>query len=1028
MGRSRLLAGIAAITLALALIWAGWLLAGSLLVKSGLAGAKRRIAAGQYRLARDKLAALSAWWPRHGEVEYLLGTCESRLGRPRAALAAWARVPGGSPRSNAAALASGRVLVHSLGRLHDAELMYRRAMRSSGKKTLEARWALAELLLWEGRLDDLRGLLKEIWRVGEPLDRTTALRELWRLDSVIVSAEDVQPVLDKAALFASDDSHVQLVRAFLAMQYGRYDVARGFLEQSAREERDPALAQLLRRARLQWALATSDPQEARRALAAGAHDGLSTLELCSLGAWFAARRGDAAAEAAALEEVVALAPGNTQALDRLATLALQSRQPTRAAAFRRCQTERIADQERFRRLLLLDETPIPKHELHERARLAERLGRWFEARGWLNEALARDPIDDLARASLDRLAADPRATASESPGAFAPETSLLDLVREPVARAAAAPPTAARSLDASPPPEAAAIAFRDDAQSSNLAFIYDNGESHEHQIPETIGGGVAVLDYDGDGWLDVFLVQGGTFPPSDRRFWILDFGLGIPGIGLGLDALPLNLIQSKIQNLKSRIDGDRLFRNRGDGTFEDATVASSIGRIDRGYGMGVTAGDYNNDGYPDLFLTRYGSYTLLQNQGDGTFANVTARAGLGGARDWPTSAAFADLDGDGDLDLYVCHYLVWDAWHPIVCPDPRSPDGYASCLPLRFPARPDHLFRNDGGHFVDVTVPSGIVDRNGRGLGVLAADLDGDHRVDVFVANDMTANFLFRNLGNLKFDEIAHQAGVACNAAGGYQAGMGVACGDLDHDGRPDLAVTNFFGESTTLFHNLGHGMFCDSTAASGLKAPSRFLLGFGVTFLDADNDGCLDLATANGHIHNLGRSVPHAMPAQLLAGDGQGHLMDISRGGGAVWSEPRIGRGLAAADLDNDGRVDLLLVAQNSPVTFFHNRTEPSGHFVTIRLEGSTSNRDAIGATVHIAAGACRQTAWRFGGGSYVSAPDPRLHFGIRSDRLVDVIEVRWPSGRRDHFRDLRTDVSYSIREEEPKPVQQAGFAASPR
>jgi hypothetical protein len=436
-------------------------------------------------------------------------------------------------------------------------------------------------------------------------------------------------------------------------------------------------------------------------------------------------------------------------------------------------------------------------------------------------------------------------------------------------------------------------------------------------------------------------------------------------------------------------------------------------------------GDYDGDGRPDLFVTRFGSYALLRNQGDGTFRDVTERAGLGGERDWPTSAVFADLDGDGDLDLYVCHYLAWDADHPTLCRHPELPDRYLSCLPLGFPARADHLFRNDGGRFVDVTSQAGIVDHDGRGLGVVACDLDDDGRIDLFVANDMTANYLFRNRGNMTFEEIGHMAGVACNADGGYQAGMGIACGDLDGDGRLDLAVTNFFGESTTFYRNLGHGTFADCTTAVGLKAPTRFLLGFGITFLDVDNDGCLDLATANGHIHDRRPNVPYAMPAQLLAGEGAGCLTDVSGRSGAPWGVPRIGRGLASADLDNDGRLDLLLVAQNSPLAYFHNHTSDAGHFLTLRLEGRASNRDAVGAKVTITAGGRRQTAWRFGGGSYASAGDPRLHFGLGPARMIDAIEVRWPSGRVSRFLNLPADRGYLLRESKPELVPLPGFAA---
>src|SRR5262249_2674768 len=306
-----------------------------------------------------------------------------------------------------------------------------------------------------------------------------------------------------------------------------------------------------------------------------------------------------------------------------------------------------------------------------------------------------------------------------------------------------------------------------DAEAVGLVFVYDNAETALRQLPESTGGGLALLDYDGDGWLDVYCVQGGSFSPSSEA--------GSPSGG----------------------PGDRLFHNRGDGTFKDVTERSGIGRFSRGYGHGVAVGDIDSDGHPDVFVTRWRSYALYRNRGDGTFDDVTEAWGLGGRRDWPTSAALADLDGDGDLDLYVCHYAVLDIDPPRICRDPKT-QAYLTCNPLDVAALPDRLFRNEGDRFVDVTAHSGVDDRDGRGLGVVAADLDGDGRVDLFVANDSSANFLFRNLGGMRFEEVGHFAGVAGNASGAYQAGMGVAAGDLDGDGRIDLAVTNFYGESTT--------------------------------------------------------------------------------------------------------------------------------------------------------------------------------------------------------------------------------------
>jgi tetratricopeptide (TPR) repeat protein len=996
--RSRIAARIVVGLMAVFLAWVAWLLVGGWQVRAGLSWARQRMAEGRCASARDRLAWLAAWWPGDDEVTYLFGGCEAKLGRPEAAIAAWGSVPPGSPRAAAARLAEGRLLVRPLGRLGAAERAFRSAARGEGAPAMQARWAMAELLLWEGRLDELRPLLREIWRLGSPTDRAVALREHWRLDSVIVAAEEVSPVLDQAERTAPDDAYVRLARVHLATQYGRYDAARDLLDRCVVWQADPLVARIMPRAHLRWAMAAGLPEEARRALDGIPADQLDSEEHWSIRAWFAARRGDPDAERDALEHLVAIEPGDTRSLDRLAELAVRAGQGDRAAAIRRRQEDALRDKERYRRLLIADRDPIPVDELRERARLALRLGRRFEAEGWLTLVLRRDSGDREARAGLERLAREDRAL-------IAPAGPLFDSPGA-AARDARVGPVAAPT-----PAPTAAITFRDDAAPARLWFTYRNGETPQHQIPETIGGGMAVLDYDGDGWLDVYVVQGGDFPPSVT----VPSGTAFQAVGVdhGQDA---RATRDHGQDARAA-NGDRLFRNKGDGTFEDATDASGIARIARGFGFGATVGDYDNDGRPDLFVTRFGSYGLYRNKGDGTFEDATERVGLGGARDWPTSAAFADLDGDGDLDLYVCHYLAWDAQNPTLCRDPRAPDRHVSCLPLGFPAMPDHLFRNDSGRFVDVTAEAGIVDREGRGLGVVAADLDGDGQVDLFVANDMTANFFYRNLGGLKFEEIGHAAGVACNADGGYQAGMGVACGDLDGDGRPDLAVTNFFGESTTFYRNLGNATFADATAAVGLKAPSRFLLGFGAVFLDVDNDGRLDLATANGHIHDLRPNLPYPMPPQLLTGGPDGRLTDVTVRAGEPWTVPRIGRGLAAADLDNDGRLDLLLVAQNSLLAFFHNQTRHAGHFLTLQLEGTTSNRDAVGAKVTVTAGGRRQTAWRIGGGSYASASDPRLHFGLGSAQVMDDVEVRWPSGRVQHHRGLAADSAYHLREAEPRP-----------
>ncbi len=328
---------------------------------------------------------------------------------------------------------------------------------------------------------------------------------------------------------------------------------------------------------------------------------------------------------------------------------------------------------------------------------------------------------------------------------------------------------------------------------------------------------------------------------------------------------------------------------------------------------------------------------------------------------------------------------------------------------------------------MDVTESAGLAETNGRGLGVLAADFDGDHRIDLYVANDGTANYLFRNQDNLHFEEVGHLAGVAGSAAGGYQAGMGVACGDLDGDGRPDLMVTNFYGEGTTFYQNLGQGLFADRSAASGIGLATRYLLGFGIAFVDTNNDGQLEVVITNGHVNDHRPLYRYAMPSRLYEGRPEARYFDISDQAGPPWKVPRVGRGLVAGDLDNDGRCDVLIVAQDGPLAYFHNRTRQPGHFLTLRLEGTRSNRDAIGALIKITVGGRTQIAQRLGGGSYLSANDARLHFGLGANDRVDEVEVQWPSGRNDRWQSLLSGTGYALREGDPKPQPLAGFARRP-
>ena len=378
----------------------------------------------------------------------------------------------------------------------------------------------------------------------------------------------------------------------------------------------------------------------------------------------------------------------------------------------------------------------------------------------------------------------------------------------------------------------------------------------------------------------------------------------------------------------------------------------------------------------------------------------------------------------GILTFMFATMLGWDFENPRLCRDSAN-TRFLNCNPLDSAAMPDHLFRNDSGRFVDVTTEAGIVDRDGRGLGVVAADFDDDGRVDLFVANDSSANFLFLNKGGMRFEELGHAAGVSGNASGAYQAGMGVASGDFDGDGFFDLVVTNFYGESTTFYRNLGGGNFTDATASVGLGVATRRLLGFGVALFDADNNGRLDLASANGHVNDLRPNYPYKMPAQLLINGVDGHLTDYADRAGSPWTVPRMGRGLAVGDLDNDGLLDVLILSHKQPLAYVHNRTK-AGRFLTLRLEGHGSNRDAVGAKVIVIVAGNRRVAQRVGGGSFQSTSDPRVHFGLGRADQVESIEIVWPSGRISRIRGLKTDSGYLLREGTDRATPLHGFKNS--
>ena len=540
--------------------------------------------------------------------------------------------------------------------------------------------------------------------------------------------------------------------------------------------------------------------------------------------------------------------------------------------------------------------------------------------------------------------------------------------------------------------------FEDITATSGIDFLHFDSATPQNTILETMGSGLGWIDYNNDGWLDLFCVQDGPVSP-----------LSVDG------PTPTN----------------KLYRNNGDKKFTDVTVAVGLARA--GFCMGCAVGDYDNDGFDDLFVTSWGGVVLYHNepdvQGERRFVDVSSAAGLNNPH-WGTSCGWGDVDGDGDLDLYVCNYAEVElAKYPVCEHGPKKV--IFSCAPWYFASVSHRLYRNEGdGTFVDVSEASGIAGASpAHGLGVVLTDLDGDGRIDIYVANDLRPAYLFHNQGDCRFIEKALLSGCALGSSGENIAGMGVDAGDVDGSGRPSLFVTNFHFSQNVLYLNAGGLQFHYGTHRSGLGRPSIDRLGFGTVFCDFNLDGRLDLAVANGHVERNAAEVfgaHYAQQAQLFLSRGAGRFQDGSADAGAYFREPRVGRGLACADFDNDGRPDLAFSHNGGPIALLHNRTETDNGWLRLELvgDGMKSNRNAIGARVEIETTAGKQVRFINGGGSYLSASERRLLIGLGPAHRAESVTVHWPSGLMQTFRNLEgrrwwrlhegEDISESI---EPQP-----------
>jgi hypothetical protein len=504
---------------------------------------------------------------------------------------------------------------------------------------------------------------------------------------------------------------------------------------------------------------------------------------------------------------------------------------------------------------------------------------------------------------------------------------------------------------------------------------------------------VALLDYDNDGHLDIYFVN----------------------------SLTVDLVKSKGRTRSA------LYRNRGDGTFADVTDRAGVGDI--GWGMGVAVADYDNDGFADIYVTCVGPNRLLRNNGDGTFADATQRAGVGDPR-WSTGASFVDYDNDGRLDLFVANYVAFDFNHlPEFGRDKTCQfKGVAvQCGPRGMPGDGDSLYRNNGdGTFTDVSKRAGVADPNGYyGMGVISSDFDEDGLTDIFVANDSTPNFLYRNQGDGTFKEIGFVSGTALNENGAAQGCMGVTVADYDHDGRLDLFVTNFDDDYNTLYRNDGRASFTDASYAAKIAAVSLPYVGWGTKFFDYDNDGWVDLFVANGHVYPQIKNFHQRNFVHRNLRDGT--FAEVAGQLGAPFAERRAGRGAAFGDLDNDGDVDVVLNNLDGAPQVLRNDGGNAANSVLIKTVGARANRGGVGARVKVVSGDLVQHDEVRSGDSYISQSDPRLHFGLERRTRIDLIEVRWPGGAVDKITNAKPNGVITIREGQGI-VEQKEFKAAPR
>jgi hypothetical protein len=534
------------------------------------------------------------------------------------------------------------------------------------------------------------------------------------------------------------------------------------------------------------------------------------------------------------------------------------------------------------------------------------------------------------------------------------------------------------------------VTFTDVAGESGLRDVIVSGGPKKNYVLEVNGSGACWLDYNNDGWMDLYLVNGATL--------------------------------AELQGKAKATATNHLYKNNGDGTFTDVTAAAGV--PGKGWGFGCAAADYDNDGHVDLLVTNFGLNILYRNRGDGTFSDETAKAGVGGGPIWHAGPAFGDYDGDGFVDIFVPGYLDFDSVKPELKNCEYAGVAVHACGPLGYKGAPNALYRNNGdGTFTDVTEKAGVADKRLYfSFQAVFEDFDNDGRPDIFVANDSNPNYLYRNKGDGTFEEMGIPAGVAYSADGKEMSSMGVAVGDYDGDGWMDIFITTFSNDNYILFHNDGGGIFTDVSYPSGLGEPTIPYLGWATAFMDYDNDGHLDLFLANGHVYpevDRGSRERYRQPLQLFRNLANGKFTEVSKATGLAAIPPQSARGGAYCDYDNDGDLDVVVSVMDAKPQLLRNGGGNSRNWLSLKLTGTKSNRMAIGARIKLTAGGTTQYASVRAGGSYLSSDDPRVHFGLGSATSATA-EILWPSGTHQVVENIKSNQYIAVAE--PRPVPPSG------